>query len=120
MATMHTTPLKIKIFDETKGKIRWVKICDIGTELYSTFLNEMGVNEEEYADYIAEWFFREYNLNLSMTTMRDVKILLGSIKERYRAVYPAIYNNTDIDAETWVRIWLSKRMEEELTGVRVY
>lgn len=114
---MRTKKLVLKLFNEDKDKVEWAHICYIGSELYNTFLEKMKISKEEFADYIADWFKQDFGLNITMTTKRDLAILKATVKEKYRAIYPTIYNNTEIDVHGWLRVWLSQKMEEELKNV---
>lgn len=115
--SMRTKKLILKLLDNNTGKMKWFHVCYIGERLYKTFLTKMDIEPYEYADYIADWFKQDFGVDITMTTKRDLCILKGTVKERYRALYPTIYNNTDIDTQGWVRVWLSKKMEEELKNV---
>ncbi len=104
----------LKVYDEDEDKVKWSHVCYIGSVLYNTFLEKMDASKEEFADYIADWFYQDFGLRLTMSTKRDLNILKATIKERYRTIFPTIYNNTKIDSQGWVRVWLSQKMEEEL------
>lgn len=111
---MRVKKLMVKLFDEDDGKVKWLHVCYIGSKLYDTFLEEKHIDSIQFADFIADWFNKDFGQHITMTTKRDLNILKGVVKERYRVIFPAIYNNTEIDSQGWVRVWLSEKMEGEL------
>ena len=114
---MKVKKLMVKLYDEDADRVRWFHVCYIGEKLYETFLAEKKIDSVQFADYIADWFRRDFGNEISMTTKRDLNIIKGVVKEKYRAVFPEIYNNTKIDSQGWVRVWLSEKMEGELKNV---
>lgn len=114
---MKTKQLRMYLFDEDAEKVKWMYVCDIGAKLYNTFLRKMGIDEKQFSDYVADWFKVDFGFNFAMSTRRDLAILKGSVKERYKILYPSIYANTDITPEGWVRIWISEKMERELKNI---
>ena len=114
---MKVKKLMVKLLDEAEGKVRWFHVCYINTTLYETFLAEKHIDSVQFADYIADWFRKDFGNEITMTTKRDLTIVKGVVKEKYRAIYPEIYNNTKIDSQGWVRVWLSEKMTEELKNV---
>ena len=111
---MRVKKLMVKLFDEDSGKVKWLHVCYIGSKLYDTFLEEKHIDSIQFADFIADWFNKDFGQHITMTTKRDLNILKGVVKERYKVIFPAIYNNTEIDSQGWVRVWLSEKMEGEL------
>lgn len=114
---MQVKKLMVKLFDEESERIRWFHVCYIGRKLYNAFLEEKHIDSVQFADFIADWFNKDFGQHITMTTKRDLNILKGVVKEKYRVIFPAIYNNTEIDNQGWVRVWLSEKMEEELKNV---
>lgn len=114
---MRVKKLMLKVLDEDIGKEKWVHICYIGSVLYNSFLQTFGINSVEFADYVSLWVKQDFNLSLNMSTKRDVAIMKATICEKYRVLYPTIYNNTTIDTQGWVRVWLTQKMEKELKNV---
>lgn len=111
---MRVKKLMLKLLDEEDGKVKWFHLCYIGSKIYNTFLKTMDIDSVEFADYIADWFKEDFGLDITMTTRRDLNILKGTVKEKYRVLYPTIYNNTDVDIHGWVRVWITQKMEKEL------
>lgn len=114
---MKVKKLMIKLLDEDSGRVRWFHVCYIGSKLYNLFLQEKQIDSIQFADYIADWFNKDFGQHITMTSKRDLNIVKGVVKEKYRVIFPSIYNNTQIDSQGWVRIWLSEKMEEELKNV---
>lgn len=114
---MKIKKLVLKFYDEDADAVKWMHVCYISSALYNEFLDKMHITKEEFADYISDWFFKDFGLRINMSTKRDLNILKATVKEKYRAIFPTIYNNTKIDSQGWLRVWLSQKMEEELKNV---
>ena len=104
----------IKILDENKDKLLWEHLCYAPKDLYLKFINQMGIERFEMADFVSKWAKEDFNIDLPMTTAKDISILKELIFDNYKITYPQLIRQSHTDHQGWVRIWVSSRMEREL------
>lgn len=110
--------IRFRIFHEVEEKLKWEHVCYVPMDIYTEFCEKLHVNkDEEFADYVAEWFFYEFSIPLSMTTLRDLIIFQDCVRERYKTLYPDMYYNLSATDEEWVRVWMVRQMRGELKNV---
>lgn len=80
------------------------------------YLEKKGLERFEFADSLRAWAIRDFNVDLSMTTKKDIEVLKALVKDKYRAVYPHLYHQTRTDRYGWLRLWVTDNMERELSG----
>lgn len=114
---MKVKKLNLKLLDEDSGKVKWFHLCYISEELYNTFCEKFDVDAVSFSDYVSDWMKLDFNMNLTMTTRKDLCIMKEVVKNKYMELYPTIYYNTKIDTHGWVRVWISQKMEAELKNV---
>lgn len=116
--TMRVKKVMLKLLDEDTGKLKWFHLCYVGSSLYNDFLRTVDTDSIGFADYIADWMKKDFNLDLTMTTKRDLNILKAVVVDKYKTLFPVIYNNSEIDTNGWLRVWLMQKMEDELKWLR--
>lgn len=104
----------IKVVDEDKDKLIWEHLCYAPKELYLKFLEAKGIERFEMADYVAKWAAEDFNIELPMTTAKDIKILKELILDKYNSAYPHLIRKSSTDHQGWVRVWVSTHMEKDL------
>jgi len=111
---LNRIKVTLPVLDERINKTHWIHICYLNRNLYLTFLQKMGCTRAEVADFMAKWAKKDFNMNLSMSCVRDIAILKELIRDRYRIAHPNIFLNTSTDRQGWFRIWMTEKMEREL------
>lgn len=115
---MRVKKVMLKLLDEDTSKLKWFHLCYVGSSLYNDFLRTFDTDSIGFADYIADWMKKDFNLDLTMTTKRDLNILKAVVVDKYKTLFPVIYNNSEIDTNGWLRVWLMQKMEDELKWLR--
>lgn len=104
----------LKVLDENKDKLVWEHLCYAPRELYTKFLDTKGIERFEMADWVSQWAKEDFNLDLPMTTAKDIAILKELVLDKYQSVYPHLIRKTTTDRQGWIRVWVSTHMEKEL------
>lgn len=104
----------VKVVDENRDRLVWEHLCYAPKDLYLRFVDTMGIERFEMADYVAQWAKEDFNIELSMTTTKDVLILRELILDKYSSAYPHLFRKTPTDHQGWIRGWVSSHMEREL------
>ena len=88
----------VKVLNEDRDELRWEHLC--------------------YApEYLSKWAMFDFNIDLQMTKSSDLALLKELIVNRYKKMFPYLarsFNDSHVDHQGWVRIWLADHMEREL------
>lgn len=104
----------LKVLDENRDEMVWEHLCYAPKDLYVKFLRVKGIERFEMADWVSQWAKEDFNLDLPMTTAKDIAILRELILDKYQSVYPHLIRKHNTDRQGWVRVWVSTHMEKEL------
>lgn len=114
MASPDLIKFLIKVLDENTDKVSWEHICYAPRELYLRFLERKDIERFQMADYMARWAKEDFNVDLPMTTRRDILILRELVLDKYKSAYPHLIRQTNTDHQGWMRVWVSNHMERDL------
>lgn len=114
-----TNPVKlvIKILNEPSDRVEWVHLAYIDKNLYDRFLHEKNIESTDMNEQISRWAKEDFNIELSMSSSRDLYILRGLVKDFYKRAHPELFIDSVTDRQGWIRVWITKKMREEL---RIY
>lgn len=104
----------IKVVDENRDKLVWEHLCYAPRDLYLKFIEVKGLERFEMADYVSQWAMEDFNIELPMTTSKDIVILRQLILDKYSSAYPHLLRRSNTDHQGWVRVWVSSHMEKDL------
>lgn len=104
----------IKVVNEEHDRAEWVHISYVDSELYHRFLEKKNIEPIDMNDYIARWAKEDFNLQAAMSSKNDVCILKEVVKDFYRRAHPELYIESPTDRQGWFRVWLTKKIKEEL------
>lgn len=111
---MSLKKVLIKVINDETDKFEWCHIAYTNEELYTSFLQDMDCSRLEFANYVSKWVYEDFNLELTMAHKNDILILKELVKDRYSKAHPHLYIKSGTDRQGWIRVWLSKKMEEEI------
>lgn len=114
MSEIPLIKVLIKVLEERSDKLVWEHVCYVPRDVYLDFLRSKNIERFEIADYMSRWARIDFNIDLSMTTMRDLQILKALIRDKYQTVYPYISRNSKTDHQGWTRVWMTQHIEKEL------
>lgn len=106
--------LVIKVLDNTDQKVKWVHLCYLQQDLYELFCNRNNYHPADFNDIISRWCKEDFEMDTSMSSTKDIYILKAVIKDYYRRAHPEIYVDNAIDRQGWLRVWMTRKMKEDL------
>ena len=110
----NTVKLLLKVLDAPNNKVKWVHFCYVGQNLYNQYLAENDLTTSSFNEIFSRWCQEDFRLDLAMASTKDVRILRAAIKDFYKRAYPDVYLNSETDRQGWSRIWVTKKMKEDL------
>lgn len=112
---MDRIKVLLKLLDENRDELVWEHLCYAERGLYLKFLTKKNIERSEFAEWVSRWAKEDFNIDLPMTTCKEVTILRELVQDKYLSVYPNIalrHNKTD--HQGWIRVWICSHMEKEL------
>lgn len=106
--------LILKLVNEVTDKVEWIHLCYIDNALYSKFLKATELCTTDMNDIISRWAKEDFNIELNMSSSKDIEILKELIKDFYKRAHPELVIESATDRQGWVRVWITKKMKEEL------
>lgn len=104
----------VKVLNEDTDKLSWEHLCYAPRGLYLQFLKTKGLERFQMADYVSRWAQEDFNVDLPMTTAKDIAILRELVLDKYSNAYPHLIRKTETDRQGWMRVWVSNHMERDL------
>ena len=104
----------LKVLDENRDQLVWEHLCYAPRDLYLKYIDRFGLERFEMADAVANWAKEDFNIDLSMSTTKDIVILRQLVLDKYSTVYPHLLRRSNTDHQGWLRVWVSTHMEKEL------
>lgn len=104
----------IKVLDEDSDRLSWEHLCYAPRELYLKFIRDLDLDRFQMADFVSQWAKQDFNVDLPMTTKKDIAILKELVFDKYRSVYPHLVREYKTDRQGWLRIWTTNHMERDL------
>ena len=104
----------VKVLNEDTDKLSWEHLCYAPKELYLKFLRVKGLERFQMADFVSSWAREDFNIELPISTYRDIAILRELVLDKYSNAYPHLLRKSETDRQGWMRVWVSTHMEKEL------
>lgn len=108
------TKIVIKLLNEETDRIEWVHLCYFDKNLYNTYLEKKGVLSTDLNSIISRWCKEDFGIDLNMSRKEDIIILKTIVKDFYKTAYPDVYIESETDHQGWFRVWLTRKMKEDL------
>ena len=108
------TKIMIKLLNEENDRIEWVHLCYADETLYNKFLESKGLLTTDMNEVLSRWAKEDFNVNLALSRRADLTVLRAIIKDFYKTAFPAIYMDSNTDRQGWFRVWVTKKLREEL------
>ena len=108
--------IKIEDLSQDVPKSKWVHLCYVSTEACREYKEK---KPEEYANLnatIARWTKEDFGEELYVATAEDLENLKTLVKNYCKEAYPEVYLDQTTDRQGWLRVWLNKKMKEDLYG----
>lgn len=104
----------LKVLDENLDRLVWEHFCYAPEELYLRYLKEMEAERFEMGDFVSRWAKEDFNVDLPMTTSKDIAVLKELIMDKYTNAYPHLLRKSKTDHQGWTRVWVSTHMDRDL------
>nr|DAM10886.1 MAG TPA: hypothetical protein [Caudoviricetes sp.] len=104
----------IKVVNEEHDRAEWTHISYIDDDLYKRFMKAKTLETTDLNDIISRWAKEDFNIHLAMSSKNDIKVLKELVKDFYRRAHPELYIESNTDRQGWFRVWLTRKMKEEL------
>lgn len=104
----------LKVLDENRDQLVWEHLCYVPKGIYLKYLDKFQLERFEMADAVANWAREDFNIDLSMSTMKDIIVLKQLVLDKYSTVYPHLMRSSKTDHQGWMRVWATNHMEKEL------
>ena len=104
----------IKVVNEEHDRAEWTHISYIDKALYDKFMEREHIESIELNDYLSRWAKEDFNIDLAMSSKNDITVLKELVKDFYRRAHPELYIESNTDRQGWLRVWLTKKIKEEL------
>jgi hypothetical protein len=114
-----TKKLLLKVCEQTPfgNKIeKWVHVCYVDSQLHKEILEKYPAFGNQFNELLSRWCMEDFQVRLNMTTWEDLLLLRELVKKHYKDAYPDIYNPSETDRQGWMRVWVTKKMKEEIYG----
>lgn len=109
--------LNIKVLDNNVDKVRWTHFCYVNRELYNRYLYENELTSNSMNEVISRWCKEDFNVELMMSSSKDIHLLRALVKDFYKRAHPDLFIDSRTDRQGWLRLWVTRKMKEEL---RIY
>lgn len=114
MASPDLIKFLVKVLDENHNEVSWEHLCYTPRDLYLRFVQCHHIERYEMADFVSKWAKEDFNIDIAMTTAKDIGILRELVLDKYKNAYPHLIRQTDTDRQGWIRVWVSNHMERDL------
>ena len=104
----------VKVLNEDIDKLSWEHLCYAPRDLYLKFLEVKGIERFQMADFVTRWAKEDFNVDLPMTTGKDIAILRELVLDKYSNAYPHLVRKSETDRQGWMRVWVTNHMERDL------
>ena len=108
----NLTKLLIKISHEDAAK--WTHLCYIPEEIYNLYKENHAENLSDMNATLSRWALEDFNKTMAMTTLEEFEELKGLIRDFCKETYPDIYLEQSTDRQGWLRVWVTKKMKEDM------
>lgn len=104
----------LKVLDENKDKLVWEHLCYAPSGVYIRYLREFNLERNEMGEQVSRWAREDFNIELPMTTAKDIAILRALVLDKYSSAYPHLVRKSKTDHQGWIRVWVTTHMEKDL------
>ena len=104
----------LKVLDENKDKLVWEHLCYAPASVYIRYLREFNLERNEMGERVSRWAREDFNIELPMTTAKDIAILRALVVDKYSSAYPHLVRKSKTDHQGWIRVWVTTHMEKDL------
>ena len=102
----------LKLYDDNARDAAWIHFAYVDKNVFKIFTKERVAAEKTIAWWIRKWVKDDFDLPIM--SKNELNIAKDAIRNVFKAEYPEIYTAGITDRQGWTRLWLTKKMEDEL------
>lgn len=112
MEDNRLTKILIKISEGNTNK--WIHLCYIPESLYEAYRTQLPDHLLNLNETLSKWAKEDFDVDLAVTEAEGLETLKSLVKEHYKQAYPDVYLEQTTDRQGWLRVWIVKKMKEDL------
>ena len=102
------------LVNDTDNVYKWVHLCYLPKKLYEQYSKEKHEDVVNLNKTLSRWATQDFDKEVSVITQKDLENLKELVKDYCKEAYPDVYLEQSTDRQGWLRVWISKKMKEEL------
>lgn len=114
MEGQNLTKVILKIRDPQSNTHKWIHLCYIPQALFEEYRKATQQGFTNLNETLARWAKEDFNEELSVETAAELDKLKTLVKQHYKQLYSEIYLEQTTDRQGWLRVWITKKIREEL------
>lgn len=111
-----TMKLLIKVKSNDDDSYVWKHLCYVNRDIYLKFMSKTKMASDGLNNAIATWIENTLGKTFELETEEDLEEFKTLIKEHYKHQYPSLYQESCIDHQGWVRVWITENMMEVINN----
>lgn len=104
----------VKLYMGNTNTYEWRHLCYVSKELFDSYKENMSEEFNNMNKTLSRWVQEDFNKDLTITSQSELDLLKLYVKEYCKNIYPDVYLDTPTDRQGWMRVWVSKKMQEDL------
>ena len=114
MEGTNLTKVIIKIVEKETGYKKWIHLCYLPESLFEAYREHTQVGFTQLNETLARRAKEDFSVDTEVITDVELEELKTLVKEYYKKLYPEVYLEQTTDRQGWLRIWITKKIKEEL------
>ena len=110
----NLTKVLIKVFDDKSNSNKWIHLCYIPEQLYEAYKLQKPDDLMNLNSTLSRWVKEDFNKDLSVMSAMELETMKTLVKSFYKETYPDVYLEQTTDRQGWLRVWIVKKMKEDI------
>ena len=115
MANQNLAKLLLKLNDPVSNQCKWIHLCYVPEIIHNEYKEKRPEDLSDMNSTLARWALEDFNKEMKITTAEELEELKNAVKEYSKEAYKDIYLEQSTDRQGWLRVWITKKMKEELS-----
>ena len=112
MKSNKLTKILIKISENSTSK--WTHLCYVPENLYGSYKMQFSDRLLNLNETLSRWAKEDFDVDLAVIETEELETLKSLVREHYKQAYPDVYLEQTTDRQGWLRVWVIKKMKEDL------
>ena len=106
--------LLLKVIDDRTGHGKWLHLCYIPEDLFNEYKKNRPQDVGNMNGTLSRWAKEDFGRDIFVNTVSELETLKVLVRDYCKEAYPEVYLDQSTDRQGWLRVWISKKMKEEL------